>query len=60
MAMLREIRRQLADKYAVPAYVVAPNRTLEDMARVRPVTKRAMMSVHGWASRVTAGTVPLS
>jgi ATP-dependent DNA helicase RecQ len=47
MVLLREIRRQLADKYSVPAYVIAPNRTLEDMARIRPVTKRAMLAVHG-------------
>ena len=47
LALLREIRRQLAEKYSVPAYVVAPNKTLEDMARIRPVTKRAMFSVHG-------------
>ena len=47
LALLREIRRQLAEKFAVPSYVIAPNKTLEDMARIRPVTKRAMLSVHG-------------
>ncbi|MCB9673731.1 MAG: ATP-dependent DNA helicase RecQ [Alphaproteobacteria bacterium] len=47
MAMLREVRRQLADQKNVPAYVVASNKTLEDMARLRPTTKRAMLSVHG-------------
>ena len=47
LSMLRDLRRQLADGRNVPAYVVAPNRTLEDMARIRPVTKRAMLAVHG-------------
>jgi ATP-dependent DNA helicase RecQ len=47
MAMLKETRRQLADTANVPAYVVASNKTLEDMARLRPTTKRAMLSVHG-------------
>jgi ATP-dependent DNA helicase RecQ len=47
LAMLRDVRRQLADARNVPAYVVAPNRTLEDMARVRPTTRKAMLEVHG-------------
>ena len=47
LSMLRDLRRQIADRRNVPAYVIAPNRTLEDMARIRPVTKRAMLSVHG-------------
>ncbi|MBX2803422.1 MAG: RecQ family ATP-dependent DNA helicase [Myxococcales bacterium] len=47
LAMLKDLRRQLADGRNVPPYVVAPNRTLEDMARLRPVTKRAMLAVHG-------------
>ncbi|MEZ4235730.1 MAG: HRDC domain-containing protein [Myxococcota bacterium] len=47
MAMLRDLRRQLADRRSVPVYVVAPNRTLEDMARLRPTTKRAMLEIHG-------------
>ena len=47
LAMLRDLRRQLADQRSVPSYVVAPNKTLEDMARLRPNTKRAMLAVHG-------------
>lgn len=47
MATLKEIRRQLADARALPAYAVASNRTLEDMARLRPTSKRAMLAVHG-------------
>ena len=47
LAMLRDLRRQLAQQKNVPPYVVAPNKTIEDMARIRPTTKRAMMTVHG-------------
>jgi ATP-dependent DNA helicase RecQ len=47
LAMLRDVRRQLADARNVPAYVVAPNRTLEDMARVQPTSRKAMLAVHG-------------
>ncbi len=47
LAILRDIRNQLAQSRDVPAYVVAPNKTLEDMARVLPTTKRAMLAVHG-------------
>ena len=47
LALLRDLRRQLADRRSVPAYVVASNRTLEDMARLRPLTKRAMLAIHG-------------
>jgi superfamily II DNA helicase RecQ len=47
LAMLRDVRRQLADERNVPAYVVAPNKTLEDMARVQPTTRQAMLGVHG-------------
>jgi len=46
-AMLRDVRRQLADQRNLPAYVVAPDKTLKDMARTRPLTKRAMLEVHG-------------
>jgi ATP-dependent DNA helicase RecQ len=47
LASLRDIRRQLAELKNVPAYVVAPNRTLEEMARTRPTTRQAMLEVHG-------------
>jgi ATP-dependent DNA helicase RecQ len=45
--MLKDLRREMARQKNVPPYVVAPNKTLEDMARIRPTTKRAMMTVHG-------------
>ncbi|MCP4808152.1 MAG: ATP-dependent DNA helicase RecQ [Proteobacteria bacterium] len=47
LVYLQEIRRKLASAADLPAYVVAPNRTLEDMATVRPTTRRAMLTVHG-------------
>ncbi len=47
MAVLREIRKQIADQNNVPAYVVASNRCLDDMAKLRPTTRRALLAVHG-------------
>jgi ATP-dependent DNA helicase RecQ len=47
LSILRDVRTQLAEQHAVPAYVVAPNKTIEDMARIRPTTRRAMLTVHG-------------
>lgn len=47
VASLRDVRAQLCRARDVPAYVVAPNKTLEDMARIRPTTKGAMLTVHG-------------
>ena len=46
-ALLVDVRRQLASAAEVPAYVVAPNRTLEDMAKRRPQNPQAMLAVHG-------------
>jgi ATP-dependent DNA helicase RecQ len=48
IAILREVRSQLAEKDAVPVYVVAPNKTLEEMAEIRPTTRKAMLTLHGW------------
>jgi ATP-dependent DNA helicase RecQ len=47
VASLRDVRSQIATQRNVPHYVVAPNKTLEDMARLRPTTKRGMLAVHG-------------
>ncbi len=47
LALLKEVRKQLADSGNVPAYVVASNKTLEDMASLRPTTRKAMLAVHG-------------
>ena len=46
LSILKDVRQQLAEEHAVPAYVVAPNKTLEDMATIRPTTRRAMLTVH--------------
>jgi ATP-dependent DNA helicase RecQ len=45
--ILRERRNKLARQYDVPAYVVAPNKTLEDLAFQRPMSKEALGLVHG-------------
>ncbi len=47
LASLRDVRRQLADASDVPPYVIASNRTLEELARERPTTRRAMLGIHG-------------
>ncbi|MFN7145259.1 MAG: HRDC domain-containing protein, partial [Myxococcota bacterium] len=47
LLVLRDVRARLAKAADVPAYAVAPNRTLEDMASRRPMTRTAMMEVHG-------------
>jgi len=44
---LRTLRRRLAQADDVPAYVVAPNKTLEAMALARPTTSHDMRRVHG-------------
>ena len=45
--VLKDVRGKLAKAADVPPYVVAPNRTLEDMASKRPMTRSAMLEVHG-------------
>lgn len=47
LAHLRDVRARLAKAEDVPAYVVAANRTLEEMARTRPMTRASMLAVHG-------------
>ena len=47
LAELKDVRRRLSRADDVPAYVVAPNKTLEDMAAKRPTTHHAMQGVHG-------------
>jgi ATP-dependent DNA helicase RecQ len=44
---LADIRQKLAKAAEVPAYVVAPNRTLREMAARRPVNEEGMMALHG-------------
>ncbi len=47
LSYLRDVRRQLAQAADVPAYVVASNRTLQDLAARRPDSQQAMLAVHG-------------
>ena len=44
---LRSLRRQLADARGVPAYVVASDRTLQEMARLFPQSLDSLESIHG-------------
>jgi len=44
---LRELRRRLAAEQAVPPYVVFTDRTLREMARVRPSTRDRLLGVSG-------------
>jgi len=44
---LRKLRRALADKKGVPAYIVFSDATLRDLARKKPSTKEEMLLVHG-------------
>jgi ATP-dependent DNA helicase RecQ len=44
---LRELRRELADRKRVPAFVVFGDRSLRDMARRRPSSPSGFLQVHG-------------
>jgi ATP-dependent DNA helicase RecQ len=47
VAELRDLRRTLAERENVPAYVVFSNATLEELASFRPTTRRALETVRG-------------
>ena len=47
LARLRSVRTSLAKEAGVPAYVIAPNKTLVSMAELRPTSESAMADVHG-------------
>ena len=44
---LRTLRREIAEEQDVPAYVVMSDRTLRELARVRPSTERELLEIHG-------------
>lgn len=44
---LRSLRRDLASRRGVPAYVLFNDATLRDMARLRPGSPEALLRVHG-------------
>jgi ATP-dependent DNA helicase RecQ len=51
---LRELRRAIADERAVPPFVIFGDLTLRELARVRPVTAEAFLSVKGVGERKQA------
>ncbi len=48
---LRTLRRQLAEQRRVPAYVLFSDATLREMARVRPGSANALLSIRGVGER---------
>jgi ATP-dependent DNA helicase RecQ len=46
-AALKAKRTELARELDVPAYIVFADRTLRDMARLKPVDRTMMAAVHG-------------
>jgi ATP-dependent DNA helicase RecQ len=48
---LRALRRRLADEEGVPAYVIFADRSLIDMARLKPATITDFAAVHGVGER---------
>jgi ATP-dependent DNA helicase RecQ len=51
---LRELRRTVADERSVPPFVIFGDLTLRELARVRPVTAEALLSVRGVGERKQA------
>jgi ATP-dependent DNA helicase RecQ len=51
---LRTLRRQLAEERRVPAYVLFSDATLREMARVRPGSVDALLSIRGVGERKLA------
>ena len=47
MLELKSLRYRLASKHDVPEYVIAPNRTLEDMAEQQPRNRDQFLELHG-------------
>lgn len=50
LAALKKLRLDLAREKGVPAYVIFPDRTLEEMAIARPLTKDELSTVKGIGS----------
>ncbi len=44
---LKDLRRHLASERGVPAYIIFPDRALEDMARKQPRSETQFATVHG-------------
>ncbi|HHQ49408.1 MAG TPA: DNA helicase RecQ [Acidobacteria bacterium] len=55
---LRELRRRLAEARKVPPYVIFHDRTLRDMARLKPVTPGQLLEVYGVGEKKAAELGP--
>ncbi len=51
---LRNLRRELATERGVPAYILFSDTTLRDMARIRPGSAAALLSIRGVGERKLA------
>ncbi len=51
---LRELRRSIADERSVPPFVIFGDLTLRELARTRPVTPEAFLSIKGVGERKQA------
>ncbi len=56
---LRALRREIAEERGIPPYVVFHDRTLRDMARLKPTTPVEFLAVHGVGERKAAQLGPL-
>lgn len=55
---LREVRREIAGEHKVPPYVIFHDRTLRDMARLKPATPLQLLQVHGIGEKKAAELGP--
>jgi ATP-dependent DNA helicase RecQ len=55
---LRDLRRELAAERAVPAYVIFGDRTLRELAAVRPTGLRRLADIHGVGEKKLADPGP--
>ena len=51
LELLREVRKRLATEASVPAYVVASNRSLEEMAQALPTSPSQLLGIHGMGAQ---------
>ncbi len=54
LTLLKQTRRELAEREGVPAFMIFPDRTLIDMAAKRPKTLAALREVYGVGERKLA------
>ncbi len=55
---LRELRRELAVERGVPPYVILHDRSLRDLARLRPATPAGLLAVYGIGEKKAAELGP--